>query len=135
MAQTGRKLKKLRELRNYTQGYMAEKLGMSQSNYGRIENGSVALDPERLEEIAGILETSVESIMGFDETYVFNIHNPSNSANGIIRNGNGVHHSYQISPEIKKLYEDKISLIEELYQSKILLLEERIRFLEKGKAE
>lgn len=96
----------------------------------------MALDPERLEEIAGILETSVESIMGFDETYVFHIHNPNNSSNGVIKNGDGVvNHSYQISPEIKKLYEDNIRLIEELYQSKIQLLEERIRFLELKKAE
>lgn len=58
MYQTGNKIKKLRELRNFTQGYMAEKLGISQSNYARLENDEVGISNERLKQIADVLETT-----------------------------------------------------------------------------
>lgn len=78
------------------------------------ENDDINLTEERLMKIADILGTNKDSILSFDEKYVFNISNPQNSNNGIV-------HQYQISPEIKKLYDDKIRLLEE----KIKFLEER----------
>lgn len=39
--QVGQKIKKIRELRNYTQEYMAEQLGMSQTGYGNIERDEI----------------------------------------------------------------------------------------------
>lgn len=105
MQKAGRQIRKLRELRNFTQGYMAEQLGISQSNYARIESNDISLSEERLLKIAEVLETDKNSILGFDDKYVFNIHNPQHSNNGIV-------HQYQISPEIKQLYEDKIKLLE-----------------------
>ncbi len=106
MHPVGKKIRKFRELRNFTQGYVAEQLGISQSNYARIESDDINLSEERLLKIAEILDTDKESILGFDDRYVFNINNAQNSNNGIV-------HQYQISPEIKKLYEDKIMLLEE----------------------
>ena len=35
----GTKIKNIRELRNYTQDYMAEKLGITQAGYSKIERG------------------------------------------------------------------------------------------------
>ncbi|HXA02953.1 MAG TPA: helix-turn-helix transcriptional regulator, partial [Cytophagaceae bacterium] len=37
----GSKIKKIRELRNYTQEYMADRLQMSQSGYSKIETDEV----------------------------------------------------------------------------------------------
>lgn len=116
MQTTGKKIRKFRELRNFTQGYVAERLGISQSNYARIESEDIGLSEERLLKIAEILDTDKESILGFDDKYVFNITNAQNSNNGVV-------HQYQISPEIKKLYEDKIRLLEE----KIKELEGKIK--------
>ncbi len=36
----GNKIKQLRELRNYTQQYMADRLNMSLTGYGKIERDS-----------------------------------------------------------------------------------------------
>ncbi|MCC7533650.1 MAG: helix-turn-helix transcriptional regulator [Bacteroidia bacterium] len=115
MYQTGNKIKKLRELRNFTQGYMAEKLGISQSNYARLENDEVGISNERLKQIADVLETTKENILSFDEKYVFNVHNEQHSSGAIV-------HNYSISPEIKQLYEDKIKLLEE----KVQMLEKQL---------
>ncbi|TAE49422.1 MAG: XRE family transcriptional regulator, partial [Cytophagales bacterium] len=52
----GKKIKKLRELRNITQEYMAEKLDTSQQNYSRWEKGEIEITVSRLEQIAKILD-------------------------------------------------------------------------------
>ncbi len=76
----GNKLKKLRELRNFTQAHIAEQLGISQSSYSTIESGEQDITLSRLEEISKLLGMRVEDVIAFDEKMVFNI---SNSKNGV----------------------------------------------------
>ena len=110
MTTLGTKIKKLRELRNYTQEHMAEKLGISQSAYSKIETEDTDLSHERLEQIAKTLDLSVQDILSFDEKQVFNfLHNHNET--GIYNNG-GTHY-HQFPDELKSLYEDKIKLLEE----------------------
>ncbi|MDD3743016.1 MAG: helix-turn-helix transcriptional regulator [Lentimicrobiaceae bacterium] len=59
----GRSLRKLRELKDYSQEYMAGKLGVSQVTYSRIENDKTKLDIARLNEIAEILDVSLVILM------------------------------------------------------------------------
>jgi len=68
------KIKKYRELKNYTQEYMAEKLDISQNTYSKIENGGIKLTVDRLKQISDILETPVEEMIN-GENQVFNFHN------------------------------------------------------------
>lgn len=106
----GNKIKKIREFKNLTQEHLALKLGISQSNYARIEKEEVNISDERLSQIAEILEVTKENITNLDENIFFNITNSQNFAainNCIVNN-------YQISPEIQKLYEDKIKLLEDI---------------------
>lgn len=67
MNAVGSNIKKIRELKSYTQSHLAKKLGMSQSNYARIENGHVQIDSEKLKRIASILETNTTAIINFDK--------------------------------------------------------------------
>ncbi|HEX8014205.1 MAG TPA: helix-turn-helix transcriptional regulator [Flavobacterium sp.] len=103
------KIKNIRELKNYTQEYMAEKLGVTQAGYSKIEKGKTSLSYEKLVEIGKILDVSVEDIISFDYDRYFN------SFNKISGNNNG---SILINTEntstIKELYEDKIKLLEKL---------------------
>lgn len=71
---TSLKIKKYRELKNYTQEYMAEKLDISQNTYSKIENGGIKLTVDRLKQISDILETPVEEMIN-GENQVFNFHN------------------------------------------------------------
>lgn len=52
---TGQKLRLFREFRNYSQEYIAEKLGITQNTYSRIENNQTKMTAERLEKLATIL--------------------------------------------------------------------------------
>jgi transcriptional regulator with XRE-family HTH domain len=68
-----RKIKKYRELRNYTQAYMSDRLNISQNTYSKIETGGIKLTVERLRQIAEILEIPVEDILTSDnQSFTFN---------------------------------------------------------------
>ena len=69
----GIKIRKLRELKGYSQEYVASQLGMVQTNYSKIERGETKdMTVKRLEEIAKVLEVDPSSILNFDEKQVFN---------------------------------------------------------------
>lgn len=95
----GNKIKKLRELKNYTQDYMADKLQMSQSNYSRIENNELDLPFSKLQQIAEIFEISIIDLIEFDAKYFFN------NVHAQTINGNITH---AMSTNEKKLYEEQI---------------------------
>lgn len=108
MTKISSNIKKIRELRNFTQDYMADKLGITQAGYSKIESGSSDIVYSRIEEIAEILEVTPEDLVTFDSQKYFN------SFNNVKGSNNG---SVIIEPnttEVKKLYEDKIVLLEKL---------------------
>lgn len=60
------RIKRVRELRRITQRYMAGQLGITQSTYSRIEAGTITPGRERMRRIAGLLDVTVEELMGSD---------------------------------------------------------------------
>lgn len=60
----GQRLYELREAAGITQGEVALALGISQSTYSDWERGSVAIHPDRLKELAGIVGTTVAELLG-----------------------------------------------------------------------
>jgi transcriptional regulator with XRE-family HTH domain len=73
MIKIGEKIKKLRDLREYSQEYMAQKLKLSVNGYGKIERDETDISLKRLEEIAAVLEVDIFRILTFDEKQIFNI--------------------------------------------------------------
>lgn len=68
-------IRKIREFRNYTQDYLAAKLGISQNAYSKIELGYSKLTLERVFQIAIILEVEVmEIITSSGEISVSSLH-------------------------------------------------------------
>lgn len=53
------KIRERREFMNYTQQYVAGKLNITQNAYSKIECGRIAINIQRLFEIAAALETDV----------------------------------------------------------------------------
>ena len=76
----GSKIRKLRELKDFTQARMADELGISQSYYARIEKNKADITFKRIEEIAGILEIDPMQLLAFDSNQY--IHNVSHSQVG-----------------------------------------------------
>lgn len=106
----GNKIKNIRELKNLTQEYMAERLDISQSAYSKLEKGDIKVSQEKLSQIADILEVKPEDISSFDSQKYFNsFNNVKGSNNGSIIIGTD-------EELIKGLYEDKILLLEKLLE-------------------
>lgn len=110
----GARIKNVRELKNFSQQYMAERLQVSQAAYSKLENGETKVSDEKLSQIAEILEVSTEDIKAFDSQKYFNSvgnieGDKSGNSNSII-----IEASAEEIDLIKKLYEDKIVLLEKL---------------------
>src|ERR1051326_3180927 len=81
---TGQKLRLLREFRNYSQEYIAEKLGITQHAYSRIENNLTKLTAERLERLAAILNIPPLELLS-DKEPVISFSDPGASAAALIK--------------------------------------------------
>jgi transcriptional regulator with XRE-family HTH domain len=112
--QLGQKIKKLRELKNFTQSHIASELGITQSAYSKMELGETEVSYSKLEKIAEVLGIAPEEIMTFNEQMIFNVmHNQT---------GNGFVVNKGFTENERKLYEDQINLLKEevTYLKKVL---------------
>lgn len=110
----GRRIRKIRELKNFTQEQVAEKLGMTISGYSRIEREEVAISIDKLERIAAILGVSTVDISSFDESVFFNNYG---SASG---------QSFSVHKDVEAW-----TKLEMQYQNQIKLLEAEVEYLRK----
>ena len=100
----GRKIRKVRELKNLKQEYVAEKIGVAQSGYSKIETGESDLSFSNLEKIAEALEVEPIQLMGFDEKLVFNNYNSNDFVN---------HQVIEKDNKLIQSLEDQITLLKE----------------------
>lgn len=107
MLLVGKKIKKLRELRNLKQDWVAEQLGLTQSGYSKIENGEVDVPVEKLEQISKILNVRPEDILTFDENMVFNVMN-NKTINGFV--------IYNTSEYERKLHDEQVKNLKDEIQ-------------------
>lgn len=63
----GNKIRRIREIKGIKQETIANKIGIAQSSYGKIERGEIQLSVDRLQAIAEALDLPVNSILEFDE--------------------------------------------------------------------
>jgi transcriptional regulator with XRE-family HTH domain len=86
----GESIKKLRELKNFTQQHMATELDLSVSGYGKIERDETDVSLNKLERLAEVLGVDLNTILSFDQRSIFNF-NQNQTANGIVQNQYNVH--------------------------------------------
>lgn len=114
----GLKIKKLRLFKDFTQEYMAEKLGISQQHYSKIERNELQLDYDKIEEIAKILGKKAEEIVNMDENYFLHQENNNFSENQYSSNGIQIYQNQMLFQEMKASYEARI----EQYEKEIAYL-------------
>ncbi|MEO6176274.1 MAG: helix-turn-helix transcriptional regulator [Flavobacterium circumlabens] len=98
-------IKSIRELKDYTQEYMAFRLNMTQAGYSKIETGTIPLSCDKLEEIVSIFEMDLISIIQFESSLYLKsdfmkLKAPSVEQDDLFH--------------IEMLYRDKIALLEKL---------------------
>jgi len=113
MTDVKEKIKNIRELKNLTQEYVAEKLGITQAAYSKIESGTTKVSYEKLFQISNILGVEINELLNFDSQKFFN------NLNNVKGNNNGITLG-ATQENIETFYQDKIKLLE-----KVILLTER----------
>lgn len=105
----GQKIRKIRDLKGFSQEYMALRLNMSQTNYSKIESDEVKLTLDRLMEIGDIFGMDPLDILSFDKELIFNNHDQKGGQAGniIIQN---------VSENERALYEQQIKHLQEEIQ-------------------
>jgi len=77
MLETGQNIKTIREIKNFTQGYVATQLNMSVPNYSNIETGKTDVTLTRLEQIANVLQIDYQQILTLDREQILKVKNDS----------------------------------------------------------
>ena len=105
----GIKIRQLRELKGFSQEYMAQRLSISQRAFSKIERQEVPLDWNRIADIAAIFEMDPIDLITFDDNLIFN----------------------QLSQKAESgsVYSNLPSKLIEQYEKRIQTLEEEVRFL------
>ncbi|MCU0446436.1 MAG: helix-turn-helix transcriptional regulator [Microscillaceae bacterium] len=100
----GQRIKKLRELRNFSQKYMAEKLEITQQTYSKMETGEIDFPVSRVKNIADILQIKPEDIFMFDEKAILS----NNNCTFLGENVTAIGISQNLLQELQKRYEAQI---------------------------
>ncbi len=106
----GEKIKKVRELKNFKQDYVATKLDMSVTAYGNIERGFSDLNFKKLEEIASVLDVTVNEIISIPDNFTFQ--HFTNSHVGVTCNDNRVITNDDVNIKIVSLIDKMILLLD-----------------------
>ncbi|MFH7018242.1 helix-turn-helix domain-containing protein [Flavobacterium sp. FlaQc-47] len=114
----GRKISRIRELRDMKQEALAQALGISQQTISAIEN-SETIDDERLIDVAKALGVSVEALKNFSDEAAINYFNNfyDNSAKGQILNNSCSNLTFNPIDKLMEVYQEKEALYERLLQS------------------
>lgn len=113
----GENIRKVRELKGYSQQYMADKLEISQRAYSTIESENNKIDTERLKSIAEILEVNAFDLLNFNDRVLFSNTHFTHSGVGMF---NTIHlgtetQIEELRAEVKHLRE-QVSFLQELIQ-------------------
>lgn len=67
----GKNIRKFRELKGYSQEYMANEMELTQASYAKLESNSTKISVERLFTIAKLLETDVADILELNKQTIY----------------------------------------------------------------
>ncbi len=105
----GENIKKLRELKNYTQKSMADMLEISQKTYSNIENSGNNISIELISKISNVLGVSFNKILELNADAILNNHQQSGGLNQLNN-----------APSYNYLNEKQTELFEKLLSEKDL---------------
>ena len=122
----GRKISRIRELRDMKQEALAQALGISQQTISAIEN-SETIEEERLIEVAKALGVTVEAIKNFSEEGMINYFNTFNEVVNDSHFGNNNQCTFNPLDKLVESFEENKKLYERLLKAE----QDKIEYLEK----
>lgn len=113
MQNIGENIKKIRELKNYTQEHVAKKLNVSRAWYIKLESNSSDIKYEHLQKLAEIFGVTVNDIISFSDKNFFN----TTHHNHNVKNVGNIINDFQ-HEEMKALYEKLLTEREQRLKDK-----------------
>jgi transcriptional regulator with XRE-family HTH domain len=101
----GTNIKNIRELKNFSQEYVSTEIGLSQSTYSRIENGTAPVKIDTLQRIAEVLEVDLSTLIS--TTNIFNFKDATNQYGYV---NNQVYNNIDIEM-IRKIIQEELKKI------------------------
>ena len=101
----GEKIRKVRELRGFSQQNLADNLNISQKAYSKIETNETKVTLDHISKISKLLDIDPIQLLTFDENLIFN-----NCEHGNFGNHNTY---YAYSENERVLYENQIKFLKE----------------------
>lgn len=102
--QIGEKIRQIRELKGFSQEYIAQELGITQRAFSKIERNEVKIDWNKIEKLALIFEMEPTDLVSFDDNLIFNNCTQSGKSNTI---------NNYIPDQLIEQYEARIKQMEE----------------------
>jgi transcriptional regulator with XRE-family HTH domain len=109
MNNVGLNIRKLREKKGFSQEFIADKLGINQSTYGKLERDMSSMTLDRLFKIADVLEEDVTTLLDIGKKNIFN--NQANQGNGYVETINNDYKA--MVEELKLAYEKMLTIKDE----------------------
>ena len=121
----GKKVERIRKLRDISQDTLARELGMTRQGISKIEQ-SENIDDDKLDQIASALGVTVEGIKQFsEENALYNVFYDQNNSVNNFQPNNPIDVCMGLVEEIKKLYQqliqterEKVELLQKLLDKK-----------------
>jgi transcriptional regulator with XRE-family HTH domain len=105
------RLKQIRLKKNYSQEYVASKIGLSQKAYSKIENNETRLSVETLLVLSDILETPIAE-------FFTNSQNPILNDFSSARTGDNVIYKHEVNQKMQELYTQLVQAKEAIILAK-----------------
>lgn len=109
----GKNIRKLREIKGYSQEYMAHELNINQASYAKLENSSTKITVDRLFAISKLLETDVADILELNKQTIFNQNN-NTTANAFANVENLHQENREVYEKLIQAKDEQIVLLKEL---------------------
>ena len=112
-------IRKIRELKNISQEFVANELGITTRAYSKIETGETQLTINRLDKICKILNVTPQELLGFDSALIFNnnFHNEQGTQQAF--NNTDIQQVKELYERLLKEKDKVISVLEKKLESAV----------------
>lgn len=110
-------IRKYRELKGFSQEYMANQLDINQASYAKIENNSTKITIDRLFAISKLLEAEITDLMDLKTETVFNQKN-NDTANAYGKIEHFHNENKEVYEKLIKAKDEQIAFLKDLLDKK-----------------
>lgn len=110
-------IRKYREIKGFSQEYMANQLDINQASYAKIENNSTKLTVERLFSISKLLETEITDLLDLKNQTVFN-QSDNETANAYGKIEHFHNENKEVYEKLIQSKDEQIALLKEMLAQK-----------------